>query len=149
MKSILDDAKKTHGFWYDWVNYMERWYYKEVDDWKFDKKSKKLKKTEKIVKQYDPKGLVGYDVMKKVEAYVKTHPDVVELSVDDSVFSSSDLVLIPHPTMGITVIFIPQCTNVQNTFFLYPNHIDNLIKTLKEMQKKYKLQNKIPKKRGK
>ncbi len=102
-----------------------------------------------MVKQYDPKGLIGYDVMERVEEYVKTHPDVVELSVDDDVFASSDLVLVPHPTMGITVTFIPQCTNVQNTFFLYPNHIENLIKTLKEMQRKYKLQDKISRKRSK
>lgn len=149
MKSEVDDIKKIHGFWYNWMNYMKRWYYKEGEDWAFDKKSKKLKKTGKMVKQYDSKGLMGYDVMEKVEEYVKTHPDVVELSVDDDVFASSDLVLIPHPTMGITVIFIPQCTNVQNTFFLYPNHIDNLIKTLKEMQKKYKLQDKISRKRSK
>ncbi len=32
MKSEVDNIKKVHKFWYDWTNYMKKWYYKEVDD---------------------------------------------------------------------------------------------------------------------
>lgn len=80
----------------------------------------------------------------KIEKYSKKHPDgVVVLRCDDSVFASSDLVLIAHESerywMGITVLMFPQCDgNEPSEFFLYPGHVERLIKALKAMHKRSK-----------
>ena len=82
--------------------------------------------------------LVGYDVMEAIEKYAKKNaPEIKIVNCDDDVHAGSILVLIPHPTMGISVMFIPQCTGIQNRFFLYGGHYKSLIKTLQEMEKTY------------
>ena len=77
--------------------------------------------------------------MCKINKYVakKCH-EIKIINCDDSVHAGSDILLIPHHSHGITVIFIPQCTNVQNQFFLYENHYKMLLKALKEMADVYK-----------
>jgi len=85
------------------------------------------------------KRLVGYAVMVKVEKYVKRYcPEIKIIHVDDALFSSSDILLIPHPEHGITVMFIPQCSETQNQFFLYEEHCCTLIKELTAMKKIYR-----------
>ena len=84
------------------------------------------------------KRLVGYEAMCKVGKFIKRCcPEIKIIRCDDSLYASSDILLIPHPNHGITVIFIPQCTNIQNQFFLYKNHHKELVKVLREMGKVY------------
>ena len=82
--------------------------------------------------------IVGYEAMTKIRNYAKKNPEIRIVGCDDSVHASSMIVLIPHPTMGITMMFIPQCTGVQNEMFLYPNHYKMLLDTLNEMRDTYK-----------
>lgn len=82
--------------------------------------------------------LVGYDVMCKVEKFIKRYcPEIKIIGCDDSVYSGSYILLIPHPNHGITLMFIPQCTTIQNQFFLYEGHYNQLIKALEEMKNIY------------
>lgn len=81
--------------------------------------------------------LFGYEAMCQIEEYIKENKEIKIVHCDDDAFAGSIIVLIPHPTMGISVKFIPQCTNVQNTFFLYDNHYDILMKVLTEMKYVY------------
>lgn len=83
--------------------------------------------------------LVGYEVLTKVKRYVERYlPEIKIVHVDDAVYAGSDLLLIPHPEMGITLLYIPQCTTVQNQLFLYENHYKELIQALKELKYVYK-----------
>lgn len=83
--------------------------------------------------------VTGYEAMCKVKRYIGRYlPEIKIVHVDDSVFAGSDVLLIPHPAMGITVMFIPQCTTIQNQFFLYENHYKGLLKALKQMKDTYK-----------
>jgi hypothetical protein len=36
--------------------------------------------------------------------------------------------------MGISIMFVPQCTDVQNMFFLYDKHYNELVRVLNEMK---------------
>lgn len=81
--------------------------------------------------------MVGYDAMINVEKYAKSHKEIKIIHCDDSVFASSMIVLIPHPKMGISFIFIPQCTSVKGELFLYPNSIASLADTLLKIKKEY------------
>ena len=89
--------------------------------------------TETFGGNYNSK-LIGYDAQCKIEKYAKDNPAIRILCCDDDVFASSILVLIPQPTRGITVKFIPQCTEIQNTFFLYDRNYEKFIETLNEMK---------------
>jgi hypothetical protein len=84
------------------------------------------------------KKLVGYDVMQDIEKYAKRNPDIKVIRCDDAVYASSMIVLIPHPKHGITMMFIPQCTEIQNRMFLYKNHFDWLMEELNKMKNIYK-----------
>lgn len=82
--------------------------------------------------------LVGYEVQERVERYVKKYcPQIRIVRCDDSIYSSSTILLIPHKKHGITVMFIPQCTDVQNRFFLYGGHYGNLMKEMGKMKSVY------------
>ena len=48
------------------------------------------------------------------------------------------LLLIPHINHGVTVMFIPQCTTIQNRFFLYGEDYKELINGLEKMKYVYK-----------
>ena len=86
--------------------------------------------------------LSGFDVIEKVEDYVKKNvPEIKIVYVDDTLYSSSIILLIPHFEHGISVMFIPQCTEVQNTFFLYDSHFTKLIEELNKMKYVYKYLN--------
>jgi len=55
--------------------------------------------------------------------------------VDDGAHCGSDLMCIMHQCryqfMGMSVVFIPQCTGEPPTqFFLYPGHLDGLLDML-------------------
>ena len=137
MKELIEDARKIHGIWFDFCKYMKKWYYKEVNEYKFDPKTLEQINTGKMIKEFDVTKMVGYECMQRVEKYAEKHKDIRVTGVDDDVYSSSDLVLIPHPEHGITVIFIPQNTTINNQFFLYPGYLKYLQKELEEMSEKY------------
>ena len=83
--------------------------------------------------------LSGWDVIEKVEDYVnKNIPEIKIVYCDDTLYSSSIILLIPHFEHGISVMFIPQCTEVQNTFFLYDSHFTKLVEELNKMNYVYK-----------
>lgn len=113
-------TEKLHRIWWDFSNYMEKWYSDE--DGVF------------AVEQ-----MVGSEASDLVYEYAKTYPDIKIVSCDDRQFMNSDIVLIPHPEMGISVIYIPQCGTDRNRFFLYPGHIERLTKALEEMKEKYEI----------
>lgn len=77
--------------------------------------------------------LAGDHVIDGIEHYAEKHPEIKVVPCDDTHHSSSILVLVPHPTMGITIIFVPQLTTENNQFFLYPNHLRALMHELTEM----------------
>ena len=81
----------------------------------------------------DPYELSGYGAICKVEEYVKENPDIKIVPCDDAVYSSSIVVLIPHPHHGITVLFIPQNHNKRG-FFLYDCHYEKLMEEMKKMK---------------
>lgn len=78
----------------------------------------------------------GFTLMKKVEKWALRYPnDVRVLSIDDSHFASSILVLIEHRTartyVGTTAVVIPQCTGeAPIEFFMYPDHRDGILSAL-------------------
>ncbi len=82
--------------------------------------------------------LCGDEKMTQVEKWAENYPEVVITRCDDNHHAGSLLVLIPHPTMGITIVFVPQATYSKDYFFLYPNHQKALIKALKSIKIKDK-----------
>ncbi len=78
--------------------------------------------------------LVGDEKMTEVEEWAKEYPDVKIAKCDDNHNDTSLLVLIPHPTHGISVVFVPQATYQKDYFFLNSAHQKNLIKLLKDIK---------------
>ncbi len=117
----FDDTKKIHQYWYSFAKHFGSLYGIGFDGNVLSEK------------------MVGSDCMDELDKYVKKHPEVVLVPTDDSVFASSYFVLVPHPDMGITIIFVPQCTTVQNQMFMYPRHSDILIEEIAKMKKKYNI----------
>ena len=87
-------------------------------------------------KDYHAK-LKGIDVITAVRqfAYRNKKVKIVKCSdiADDSHGDKAILVVIPHPSMGKTVIFIPEKSEVQNIFFLYPKREHELLEILNSM----------------
>ena len=82
----------------------------------------------------------GYDLMERVERFAKKNPTVRIAWVDDSYFSGSMIVFVPHECKeeywGTTAVLIPQCSGEPPTeFFLYPGHVRELIQVLKGLDK--------------
>jgi hypothetical protein len=135
-KDLEKSAKKIHSIWWNFCKHMTKWYYKEVDEYRYDK-DEFGQPTGKKVKEFDVTQMAGYDCMCRVQKYAEKHPEIVVVGVDDELYAGSYLVLIPHPTHGITMIFIPQCTTINNQWFLYPSYLKGLQTALEEMKKKY------------
>ena len=82
--------------------------------------------------------LHGFEVMSKIEKYLNKYiPQIKIIRCDDAEYRSSIVLLVPHPKHGITVMFIPQSTEIQNHFFLYSSHFECLVKELSDMKKVY------------
>lgn len=79
----------------------------------------------------------GYESMEVIEQYVQDHSEIEICTCDDSSFAGSDLVFVPHPDMGVSVVYVPQLSGGSAQFFLYPGHLNNLIDTLTKMRDKY------------
>lgn len=101
----------------------------------------------------------GWDLIEDLEKFSAKYPQVRMVRVDDSSFSNSELVLVPHAYdtpklgsyyMGTTVVFVAQCAGDPPVeFFLYPNHLRNLIETLQEVEKVQNAVNAKSRKKGK
>ena len=144
-KELMAKMKSTHAVWHKFSNWLEKTYGEGLyGEWQYSEivgdNGKKYKWKYRGFNDYElSKRLVGSEVMDKIEKYVKRScPEIKILRCDDDHHATSFLLLVPHPKMGITVMYIPQCTSVQNTFFLYENHCNNLIKALTEMKSVYK-----------
>jgi len=141
VKKKLDvKIEKTHNVWLKFSNWIVKTFGKDLHgEWKFtertDENGKKFRFKYRSFNDLElSRRLVGYDAMCKVEKFVKRCcPEIKIIRCDDSIYAGSDILLIPHPNHGISVIFIPQCTQIQNEFFLYKNHHKELVKALKEM----------------
>jgi len=135
--------EETHRVWNKFSRWLEKAYGEglattHTSTYLKDKTGKPLQYT--VFDDYElNKRLVGYNAMIRIEKYVKRYcPEIKIIHVDDALYSSSNILLIPHPEHGITIMFIPQCTEVQNQFFLYEEHCHELIKELTEMKKIYR-----------
>lgn len=146
---ILDKEFKrlgeVHGTWHKFSNWIIKTYGKDLHGkWQFlegtGANGKKFKLKHRSFNELKlSQRMVGHEVIQKVENYVKKHcPEIKIIRCDDSLYAGSTLLLIPHPNHGITVFFIPQCTSVQNQFFLYNGHYNALMKALREMKSVYK-----------
>ena len=140
-ENIFEKAKEIHKVWHKFYKWTSKTFGKDLySEWKymeFGGTRKKLKyRNFDDNKLYERLG--GYEAMKKIEQYVKRYcPEIKIVPCDDEVFASSFLLLIPHPKMGISIIFVSQLSSIQNFFFLYKGHCDCLINTLNEMKYVY------------
>ncbi len=144
---MFKDANKSHKVWHKFSNWLIKTYGKDLHGkWEYikfkDAKGKQIKLKHRSFNELElSRRLAGYEVMCKVKKYVNRYcPEIKIINCDDSVYSGSDILLIPHPAHGITIIFIPQCTAVQNQFFLYKGHYTMLMKELRSMKSVYKNQ---------
>jgi hypothetical protein len=143
-KNNIENLKTPHKIWHKFSRWMIKTFGKDLHgEWQYlevtNSNGKKSKMKYRSFNDLElSKRLVGYEAMCKVEKFIKRCcPEIKIIRCDDSLYASSDILLIPHPNHGITVIFIPQCTNIQNQFFLYKNHHKELVKVLREMGKVY------------
>ena len=143
-KGIEKSAREAHKVWHKFSGWLAKTFGADLIEDKVLEVQMKNGKTKKIkYKNFNEwelsKRLVGYEVLEKMEKYVARHcKEIKVVRCDDSVYAGSSIFLIPHPNHGITILFVPQCTSIQNQFFLYDNHYKDLMKALKEMSSVYK-----------
>lgn len=142
-KGIEKSVGEAHKVWHKFSGWLSKTFGADLIEDKVLEVPMKNGKTKKIkYKNFNEwelsKRLVGYEVMEKMEKYVAKHcKEIKVVRCDDSVYAGSSIFLIPHPEHGITMLFVPQCTSIQNQFFLYGNHYKGLMKALKEMKGVY------------
>ncbi len=145
MKKKIFDMKTPHKIWHQFSNFLEKAYGKDLIVKKKIPFTNEKGETKEIKYNFLntaelSKKLVGIKVIERVTRYINLYcKDIKIVNCDDESYSGSILLLIPHPEHGITIIFIPQNTTIQNTFFLYPEHSNKLLKELKKMKLKYKI----------
>lgn len=83
----------------------------------------------------------GYELMERIGRWAKKYPkDVFVCGIDDTVFTSSDIVFILHrikrKLWGTSVVVITQCDNLPpKEFFMYPGHRAGIQMALAQMAK--------------
>lgn len=140
-KNISDETLDVHVVWHKFSRWLDKKYGKDLyGEWQYMQiaKGKKIK-----YRSFDEialsRRLVGYEVICQIERYVKRYcPEIEIIHCDDSVHAGSIILLVPHPKHGITVMFIPQCTSIQNQFFLYSHDYKAFMSALKRMKYVYK-----------
>jgi hypothetical protein len=136
------EANKAHKVWHKFSNWIIKTFGEDLHgEWQYleVRGTKKRFKYRSFDEAELNRRLTGYEVMCKIERYVNRYcPEIKILRCDDQVYAGSYILLIPHPGHGITIMFVPQCTTIQNQFFLYEDHYKELIKSLKEMKNVYK-----------
>ena len=135
----MNDVHKT---WHSFCDHMKRWYYVLYYGWKKD-----LTRSKRKYKEFDSQQMVGYKAMCRLATYAKGKPDILINGCDDSHHMGSNIALIIHDCedrfMGTTMILLPQNGRDINQVFLYPHHLDQLIKNLQRIQKREKNKGKI------
>lgn len=136
---IFKGAIKAHTVYHKFQKWIIKNFGKDLyGEWQYMYFGKKKIKYRSFNETELSRRFVGYDVMCKIEKYIKRClPEIKIIRCDDSYYAGSDILLIPHPKHGITIIFIPQCTDVQNQFFLYDNHHKEFVDALIEMKSVY------------
>lgn len=131
----------AHKIWHRFSDWLIKTYGKDLHgEWQYMEIGKKRIRYRSFDEYELNRRLVGYEVIERIERYVKRYcPEIRVVRCDDSVYAGSDILLIPHPRHGITMMFIPQCTGVQNQMFLYENHYKMLLKELKKMWYVYEI----------
>ena len=135
IKEMVEESNRIHKIWHSFCTYMEKEYYT------LEHRLKKNRgKTRRKYKQFAPKKLFGYEAMCRAKKFTEKHPEILTVDCDDNWSASSDIFLIPHEGdkgyWGTTMLFMPQCTDEQNIICLYPGHLNSLIKSLQELQKR-------------
>lgn len=132
----------VHGTYWKFSAWLVRTYGKGLHGkWKYISVpgSKMRLKYREFNKMQLSRRLVGHDVIIRIERYVKRYcPEIKIVPCDDIDYAGSILLLIPHPEHGISVMFVPQCTQLQNQFFLYSAHFKALTKALNQFKAVYK-----------
>lgn len=140
---IAKSVKETHKVWHKFSGWLSKTFGSDlVQDNVMEFKLKNGKPKKIKYKEFNEaelsRRLVGYEVLEKMEKYVARHcKEIRVVRCDDSLYAGSSIFLIPHPKHGITMLFVPQCTTIQNQFFLYDNHYKDLMKALKDMKGVY------------
>lgn len=133
-KAELEKATNVHTVYHGLCVHLRRWYFKI-----YFRHKKDLTPSKKKYRRVDWPQVRGYRAVKRIVKFASKNPEVIDVCCDDHIFSSSNIFLIPHSTkkkfMGVTMLFVPQCAEEQNIMFLYPGHLDNLIKQLTKLQK--------------
>lgn len=143
MEKMVKKAKEVHRIWHKFEKWLTKTYGSDLyGEWVREKI--KIGKKRRILKYRSfndlefSRRICGYEVIERIEKYVKRHcPEIKIVYCDDDVHSGSIILLIPHPAHGISVMFIPQCTTIQNRFFLYDNHYKMLMEELEKMKDVY------------
>ena len=115
---MKSNPEETHKIWHAFREYLTQQYVDSRGD-------------------FGPSQMIGDEAIEYVEAYAKEHPEIEIYGCDDNHHASSILVVVPHPEMGFTVFFIPQGTGINNTFFLYPDHLKHFVQGLRKAKRKY------------
>ena len=147
-KKFIEDldarTREIHRVWHKFNKWLRKSFGNDLygepikNKFKIDGKTKTIK-TYPFNEMEFQKRLCGYEVIERIEKYVKKQcPEIKIVNCDDNVHAGSILLLIPHPNHGITIMFIPQCTYTQNIFFLYDNHHKMLNEELNKMKYVYK-----------
>ncbi|MGB5923638.1 MAG: hypothetical protein WBG24_02285 [Syntrophobacteria bacterium] len=88
----------------------------------------------------DLNNLTGWEDIQLMDDFCKDHPEIIKVQVDDSHHCHSYVYIIPHERddyyMGSTALFIPQCGNHTNQFFLFPKNHRQMISALRELERK-------------
>jgi len=135
IREEMKRARKTHGIWYDFCDHMKKWYFIRRPTVHF--RRGKVINGKRSFKEFSSTKMIGFRAMCRVDAYAEKHPEIKVITVDDAFHAGSSVVLVPHPKMGITVIYIPQCaTDDLNQFFMYPHCSATMIEEIAKMKKK-------------
>lgn len=140
-EDLLLKIKSSHAVWHKFSNWMVKSFGSDLHGkWKVIKiKGHKDIKYRSFNDLELSRRLVGHEVMTKVRRYITRYcPEIIEINCDDTTYCGSTILLIPHPSHGITMMFIPQCTKIQNQIFLYERHYKQLTKALRTMKNVYK-----------
>lgn len=127
-KKIKDDSKEIYKIYFKFYKFLSKNF------------GSGLKKDESFDYKLSER-LSGFEVMEKIDKYVKLNSDIKIVKCDDSFYSTSYIILVPLPKMAIRMFFVPQCTEIKNEIILGSYNIDNLFKELYKMKKKYKIKN--------
>ncbi len=113
-----EHSKKLHGLW-----------------WKFAKAVATLDYPTKWQER-------GYALMEMIRNFADKNQEIEVCPCDDLAHSTSLIAFIPHQTedefWGVSMICVPQLEGEPTGLFLYPEHVDHLIKTLTEFKKKHR-----------